>query len=561
MGVGSSLPFLGAPEPRAQVYAKRPLHPTTDSIRLITIEPSLNGDGLIVSHLNTATFAQRPKYEALSYRWGDESTQKKIILEDEEFFVGQNLWDALDYFRHHTRGLPLWIDAISINQFDIPERNRQVRIMPHIYTRANKVLVWLGARFSEYGPEADAIPSEQEVLSTGPDIYARLKAEIIRDGYWNRLWILQEIGKAQKIEVCFGDQAMEWNNFIHWIEPEAQRIEYRYSAVIGPVKLYIHLQSKYDGNYALKHLMRRHGGALCQDPRDKIYGLVGLSTDGRGIPVDYSKSVLDVWVDTVNYMHRYGLVGKSETLAIADLVRESLGADKLSPVRGLVQLHNARGDQSEHDSENWDKSRQFPLKFVAEVLGTIATVGPSTAEIVSSLEKTNEWEVELQRNYSNRERDDAHRQHDDLMRLILESHETVSPQINFVQHHRINFEGNYDLYDATKERVPKGSWLPGIAVAPAASTEPLLAQVVNPNGTTPQKLALVPPQAQVGDAICRFLGAEMKDIIVRQGAGNSFHVFGTAIMVQGTVSNERREHDPIKTQINLDPRTLYAILF
>jgi hypothetical protein len=38
----------------------------------------------------------------------------------------------------------LWVDAICINQDDIEERNRQVKLMAFIYSRALAVLVWLG---------------------------------------------------------------------------------------------------------------------------------------------------------------------------------------------------------------------------------------------------------------------------------------------------------------------------------------------------------------------------------------------------------------------------------
>jgi hypothetical protein len=38
----------------------------------------------------------------------------------------------------------LWIDAISINQETLEERNHQVGIMGEIYSRAECVIIWLG---------------------------------------------------------------------------------------------------------------------------------------------------------------------------------------------------------------------------------------------------------------------------------------------------------------------------------------------------------------------------------------------------------------------------------
>jgi hypothetical protein len=46
--------------------------------------------------------------------------------------------------RHETEVLVIWIDAISINQTDIEERNREVARMGDIYSKCAQVNVWLG---------------------------------------------------------------------------------------------------------------------------------------------------------------------------------------------------------------------------------------------------------------------------------------------------------------------------------------------------------------------------------------------------------------------------------
>ena len=38
----------------------------------------------------------------------------------------------------------LWADSVCINQTDVDERNRQVRLMAKVYATASRVLVWLG---------------------------------------------------------------------------------------------------------------------------------------------------------------------------------------------------------------------------------------------------------------------------------------------------------------------------------------------------------------------------------------------------------------------------------
>jgi hypothetical protein len=83
-------------------------------------------------------------------KWGNETAKKTIFVDGKKFLVGQNLWDALRFLRKRANGQRYWIDAICINQTDIPERSRQLTFMPEIYARAQMVLVWLGSQYDSY---------------------------------------------------------------------------------------------------------------------------------------------------------------------------------------------------------------------------------------------------------------------------------------------------------------------------------------------------------------------------------------------------------------------------
>ena len=98
---------------------------------------------------HTATrlpFRDRPKYYAISYTWGSSETSRSIVVDNETFPVRENLWQALHRFGT-LRQLALrtfWIDAVCINQRDVPERTAQVRRMADIFVNARRTLVWLG---------------------------------------------------------------------------------------------------------------------------------------------------------------------------------------------------------------------------------------------------------------------------------------------------------------------------------------------------------------------------------------------------------------------------------
>ena len=70
-----------------------------------------------------------------------------IWVNDHKLAVTTNLADGLRRFRSHDFPGPrmwYWIDAVCINQQDLPERGQQVAVMGHVYRSAVGVRVWLG---------------------------------------------------------------------------------------------------------------------------------------------------------------------------------------------------------------------------------------------------------------------------------------------------------------------------------------------------------------------------------------------------------------------------------
>jgi len=126
-------------------FVYSPLDPSKDCIRLLSVEASRNVTALQcrLTHVN---FSDRPRYQALSYMWGDESEKKLILVDGKKFYVTRNLYDAIHFLRRCKPHCLFWIDAICINQDDVHEKNRQIRIMPHIYFRATTVIAWLGTK-------------------------------------------------------------------------------------------------------------------------------------------------------------------------------------------------------------------------------------------------------------------------------------------------------------------------------------------------------------------------------------------------------------------------------
>jgi len=132
-------------ESSASTFRYRPLEPESDGIRVVTIEPGVFFDSPIRCTLANVDLNTTPHFEALSYVWGDASITLPIQLEtDASFPVTKNLERVLRYLRLDDSPRTLWIDAISIDQQNVPERNEQVQKMARIYESASKVLLWVG---------------------------------------------------------------------------------------------------------------------------------------------------------------------------------------------------------------------------------------------------------------------------------------------------------------------------------------------------------------------------------------------------------------------------------
>ena len=138
-----------------------------DAFRLLSLDPGGFNEPIRCTLMHDSRTSINGSYEALSYCWGDYKLTKTILVDGCLFKVTENLESALRCLRDDSvtagRVRTLWVDAICINQADVPERNHQVSQMQRIYADAEEVLVWLGPASSDSGI---AIPSSRKFVST-----------------------------------------------------------------------------------------------------------------------------------------------------------------------------------------------------------------------------------------------------------------------------------------------------------------------------------------------------------------------------------------------------------
>jgi hypothetical protein len=131
-------------------------------------------------------------YEALSYTWGGDKKPCSITVGEQNLNVTQNLHAALLRLRGCSLERIIWVDAICINQDDLTERGQQVQRMAQIYSKAARVLVWLGetAPYCDIALETIRIAAEDKMTAYSndkeiqPAIFALLGRE-----WFQRIWV------------------------------------------------------------------------------------------------------------------------------------------------------------------------------------------------------------------------------------------------------------------------------------------------------------------------------------------------------------------------------------
>lgn len=128
----------------SSIYA--PLRNDSREFRLLILKPSTDPLAPIRCKLKQASFDNGDlKYTALSYVWADPPGTTPIIVNGVETQITLNLEAALRHIRQPSCAATLWVDALCINQENIPEKNHQVEMMREIYSGAELVIAWLGS--------------------------------------------------------------------------------------------------------------------------------------------------------------------------------------------------------------------------------------------------------------------------------------------------------------------------------------------------------------------------------------------------------------------------------
>lgn len=290
------------------------LNQSVDGLRVLIIAPA--SSGTIECRTAAFTFSQQPIYRALSYEWGPPGLTLSIVLNGIKVHVRENLWYALYHLRHSHEEVSLWTDALCIDQQNDLEKARLIPQMSIVYRRAEEVVLWLDnynvpSYLQRYLPQMarwQGVPKEidWEYHTTWWDEAVPWLYRLIHARYWQRTWIIQEIGEAVKLEMYFAGGSLSWNAFVSAAHTIGK--VFPYVSGIGRIETLNNLrQSKQDGEiYSLSNLMCDFRDTFCYKPQDKLFAFLGMADDDSAsiITAAYNQPLTDVYYQFVQYLSR-----------------------------------------------------------------------------------------------------------------------------------------------------------------------------------------------------------------------------------------------------------------
>lgn len=258
-------------------------------------------------------------------------------------------------------GYKLWIDALSINQRDQHERDREVKRMHRIYKGASSVIVWLGPEADRSCAAMNLVRILSQACQTGedrtlgdslrqhPDLLGkgswRALSQLLSRTYWNRLWILQEValGGHQTVILC-GQEAISWEELFSAVYTfGTHNIDVMFSLIDRETReagistsglnrnRIIHLNDEHyvqegEAEEQIMCMLDLGRKSLSTDPRDKVYGLLGMMKESvvSRIKVDYNADLSEVFTEFARAFIVAGispLIDYFEIKAVADSIQ------------------------------------------------------------------------------------------------------------------------------------------------------------------------------------------------------------------------------------------------
>lgn len=294
-----------------------------------------------VYELHNALLDEHLRFRAISYTWGSATLTQSITCNGQNLLVTNSVFELLSsaVISSLCDEWPIWVDAICINQRDDAEKADQVRKMGSVYSLADEVIVWLGPASSDSDLAMDTIrvvSEKKALISQGNFLQFSRSEETIREtglantgeeiryalgsffcrGWFQRLWVFQEVVLARKCQILCGTNIITWDDFADATIAIARLQLHQFSIIfpnvvsglrgvngIHDMKNTAEIRRLNKQEFRSAFLLDIAQRRAVTDPRDRVYGMLAVaSSDLREkIEVDYSQqgpsAALRLYVD------------------------------------------------------------------------------------------------------------------------------------------------------------------------------------------------------------------------------------------------------------------------
>ncbi|KAH9213872.1 heterokaryon incompatibility protein-domain-containing protein, partial [Leptodontidium sp. 2 PMI_412] len=279
-----------------------------DQFRLLCLTAPESQDEPIHVTLETHLDDDHPEYETLSYAWGgedDDSSRVRPVYVGKYWDVllqTKNCWSLLQYLRPR-RGIRLvWLDAICINQEDTSERQMQIVKMGTIYKQSSRVVVYLGSEIVSARSSDRQYPKRRglhEAATSTAELGSKL-SRALELRYFDRVWVIQELVLAPSALIAIDDI-----EFTAGAKTAIQLDDngWDWKSTKAPWMKFLCSVASLQGE-TLFDVIETTMGSQASDPRDKLFGLLGLvpSSISADLIPDYSISMLHTHIGIFSYV-------------------------------------------------------------------------------------------------------------------------------------------------------------------------------------------------------------------------------------------------------------------
>lgn len=418
------------------------LNPAISEIRVLTIH-QVSLDEELRCTLKTVSLDDQPAFHALSYAWGTEIEKCRININGHVVPISLSLAKVLAHFRFYhyefleLHSLPLWVDAVCINQSDSEERAQQVRLMGEIYRQAYRVLCWIGEgdEFSDYAfdrmNDATFQASSQELKTTSRTptldevrVSLVVHKNIEERRYWTRVWTLQEVVLASEdpIIIC-GSRRLLWSWYMvygrdwlyqslypslasDWAVMQSEVPWYNENTCSGSSRQHMHMRREYQKSGAIP-LTKALLATLeldATDPRDRTYGILGLipHPEMLMVDIDYRKTPEQVSRDAMTATWISGTDTMISSLLIPRLLLRSWAMDEDSEAPSWApKVFEARRKERDNVIGLYEKRLLLPeIQANIHVEGNILTIKAIRFDMIAdtvTMDFDHEWDETLHR--------------------------------------------------------------------------------------------------------------------------------------------------------------------